>query len=422
MPASCTGRVAPSQPVAMAQDRHDVAIAGAGAVGATLGLALKRAGLDVVLVDAGGLSGDSRSTLIAAACFRQWSALGIGEAMAAEAQAVHAVQVADGPGPGASDRGGVPAWLRFGEMDAGDGGPLGYMVENARLRAVLDAALTDAGVPVRKARVLGLTAGPRDAVIALDDGASLTATLVVGAEGRRSAIREAAGIKTWGWDYPQSGVAATVALEHPHEGVAQQYFLKGGPLAVLPLTGQRASLVWTELRDAAEALVAASPQAFEAHLSRRFGEFLGQPKLIGARERFPLSLQAASSMTGDRVALAGDAAHGMHPIAGQGLNLGLKDAAALAEVIVEARRLGEDWGSALVLDRYAAWRRVDVMSALAGTELFARVFSGGDPILRRVRSAGLALVGASPFARRLFTREATGSLGDAPRLLRGEPL
>jgi len=409
----------------MAENRHDAAIAGAGAVGATLALALKRAGLDVVLVDAGGPAADSRSTLIAAACFRQWEALGIGEAMAAEAQAVHAVQVADGPGPGASDRGGVPAWLRFDEADLGGGeagGPLGYMVENPHLRSVLDAALAEAGVPVRKARVLGLTAGPREAVLALDDGSSLAATLVVGAEGRRSAVREAAGIRTWGWDYPQSGVAATIALEHPHEGVAQQYFLKGGPLAVLPLTGQRASLVWTERKEAAEALVAASPEAFETHLTRRFGEFLGGPKLIGARMSFPLSLQAASSMTGARVALAGDAAHGMHPIAGQGLNLGLKDAAALAEVIVEARRLGEDWGSSLVLDRYASWRRVDVMSALAGTELFARVFSGGDPILRRVRSAGLALVGASPLARRLFTREATGALGEAPRLLRGEPL
>jgi 2-octaprenyl-6-methoxyphenol hydroxylase len=296
------------------------------------------------------------------------------------------------------------------------------MIENQAMRAVLDAALGAAGIPVYPARLTGLTAGPLEAEMALDDGRSLFAPLAVGAEGRRSAVREAAGIKTWGWDYPQSGVAATVTLEHPHEGIAQQYFLKGGPLAVLPLKGQRASLVWTERRDAADALVAASPEAFEAHLARRFGDFLGRPKLIGARERFPLSLQSASSMTGGRVALAGDAAHGLHPIAGQGLNLGLKDVAALAEVIVEARRLGEDWGSAAVLERYAAWRRADVMAALAGTELFARVFSGGDPVLRRVRSAGLALVGASPLARRLFTREAAGTLGDAPRLMRGEPL
>ena len=277
----------------MGQNGHDVVIAGAGAVGATLALALKRAGLDVALVDAGAPSNDSRATLISAGCFRQWRALGLGEAMAEEAQAVHAVQVADGPGPGAADRGGTPAWLRFDEMDTGDGGPLGYMVENLKLRTVLAAALQDAGVAVRKARVLGLAAGPRHATLTLDDGGSILAPLAVGAEGRRSAIREAAGIKTWGWDYPQSGVAATVSLEHPHEGIAQQYFLAGGPLAVLPLTGQRASLVWTERRDAADALVGASPEAFEAHLSRRFGEFLGRPRLLGARERFPLSLQAA---------------------------------------------------------------------------------------------------------------------------------
>jgi 2-octaprenyl-6-methoxyphenol hydroxylase len=335
---------------------------------------------------------------------------------------VLAVQVAEGPGPGASERGGVPAWLRFDESDLeGPGQPLGYMIENGRMLTALNAALETSGVKRIEARVEGVVAGPHSARLLLSDGAEPEAALVVGAEGRRSAVREAAGIRTWGWDYPQSGVAVAVALGRPHQGVAHQYFLKGGPLAVLPLTHQRASLVWTETRAAADALVAASDEVFEAHLSRRFGEFLGRPKLAGKRERFPLSLQSAAAMIGPRTALIGDAAHAVHPIAGQGLNLGLKDVAALAEVVVEARRLGEDWGSPAVLERYARWRRFDVMGALAGTELFARVFTGGG-IARRVRAAGLSLVGKSASARRFFTREATATLGDAPRLLRGEPL
>jgi 2-octaprenyl-6-methoxyphenol hydroxylase len=220
-------------------------------------------------------------------------------------------------------------------------------------------------------------------------------------------------------------LATTVALEHPHGGVAHQYFLPGGPLAILPLVGDasaqdRASLVWTERKDRVEALVAASPAAFEAHLARRFGEMLGRPRLIGPRFLYPLRLQIAERLTGDRTALIGDAAHIIHPIAGQGLNLGLKDVGALAEVLIAAARLGEDIGAAMVLDRYARWRRFDGASLAMATNLLNRLFSTDALPVRLARDVGLAMVNRTPALRRLFMREAGAGLGDLPRLLQGE--
>ena len=295
------------------------------------------------------------------------------------------------------------------------------MVENRHIRAVLAEALQAAGATlIAPALVQAVQTGARTATVILKDGRTLEAPLVVGAEGRRSAVREALGIRTFGWTYRQIGVVATVALAEPHQGVAHEYFLPNGPLAILPLTDQRASLVWTERSDLAKALVEGSPQAFDAHLARRFGDHLGAPRLVGDRFRFPLALQMAEAITAERTALIGDAAHAIHPIAGQGLNLGLKDVAALAEVIVDARRLGEDWGSTLVLDRYARWRRFDAAALAAATDLFTRLFSNDLPVLRAVRGAGLALVNRIAPARRLFVREAAGALGDRPRLLQGE--
>ena len=235
-------------------------------------------------------------------------------------------------------------------------------------------------------------------------------------------VRESAGIGTFGWAYGQGGVVATVALDRPHEGVAHEYFLPGGPLAILPLTGDRASLVWTERLDLAKALAAGSVEAFEAHLHRRFGAFLGRPRLVGPRWTHPLSLQIADRLIAPRIALIGDTAHGIHPVAGQGLNMGLKDAAALAEVIVDARRLGEDWGSDAVLERYARWRRFDSITLAVAADAFVRVFSNDNPVLRAVRGAGLALVNRIAPARRFFAQEAGAGTGDAPRLLRGEAL
>ncbi len=398
--------------------------------GGTLALSLAHAGVRVALCDAEPVKArleptfDGRASAVAAASMRQFKALGVGDELKTLAQPIHQILVTDGPTPGASASAPAPVFLRFNEGDlGGTGEPMGWMVENRHIRAALSKAIKAAGITTfAPAFVDGVEHDAREARVRLRDGKVLSAPLVVGAEGRRSTVRTAAGIDTYGWEYKQSGVVATVALERDHEGVAHEYFLPGGPLAILPLTGQRASLVWTEEKSRARALIEACPEAFEAHLARRFGSFLGRPRVIGERMGFPLSLQMAQRMIGPRTALIGDAAHAIHPVAGQGLNLGLKDAAALAEVIVEARRLGEDWGSELVLDRYARWRRFDAAALAAATDVFTRLFSNDDPVARLVRGTGLAIVNRLAPARRLFVREAAGLLGDTPKLLRGETL
>ena len=415
----------------------DVIIAGGGMTGATLALALARSGLSVAVVDKASASAspapetDGRASAVAVTSMSQWRSLDVGDDLAANAQPILSIAVSDAPAPGARAairmRPPLTGFLRFDSSDIeGDEAgvrPLGFMVENWRIRSALATALTSAGVSLFAATSMdAISVDVREARVDLTNGTVLGAPLLVGAEGRRSPVREAAGIKTLGWSYPQSGLVATVKLQHPHQGVAHEIFLPGGPLAVLPLTHQRASLVWTDTAVNAKALIEASPAAFESHLHRRFGDQLGRPELLGSRTAFPLALQLAERIAGDRVALVGDAAHAIHPIAGQGLNLGLKDVAALAEVIVDARRLGEDWGSELVLDRYVRWRRFDAAALAAATDGFTRLFSSDDPLLRAVRGVGLALVNAAAPLRRRFVREAAGASGDLPRLLRGEAL
>jgi 2-octaprenyl-6-methoxyphenol hydroxylase len=415
----------------MSQDA-DVIIAGAGIAGATLALSLARAGLKPILIDPVAfdaqlaLTFDGRASAIAYAAFRQWKALDLGEAMEPHAQRIEQILVTDATTPGAASGGPLPFFLRFdsGEIaDRSDGEPLGYLLENRRTRVALAAAVEAAGIEVlAPARVTGATFGPRLAEVTLADGRVLRAPLTVGAEGRGSVIRTAAGIGAIGWDYRQTGVVATVRLERPHQGVAHEYFLPGGPFAILPLTDDRASLVWTESTARGAALATARPEVFQAHLERRFGEFLGAVAIEGPVFTYPLSLQLAERFAAPRVALLGDAAHGVHPIAGQGLNLGLKGAAALAEVLVDAVRVGEDIGSEVVLERYAAWRRFDTVTLSAGMDAFVRLFSNDNPLLRIARGAGMAAVNRIAPARRFFMHEAGGAVGDLPRLLRGEAL
>jgi len=415
----------------MSQDA-DVIIAGAGIAGATLALSLARAGLTPVLIDPVVFdaqlapSFDGRSSAIAYAAFRQWRALGLADALEPHAQRIEQILVTDSSTPGAASHGPLPFFLRFDSAeiaDRSDGEPLGYLLENRHIRAALAAAVQDAGIEVlAPARVAKASFGPRVAEVSLADGRVLTAPLAVGAEGRGSVIRTEAGIGALGWDYPQTGVVATVRMARPHEGVAHEYFLPGGPFAILPLTDNRASLVWTESTARGAALKTARPEIFQAHLERRFGDFLGELTVEGPVFTYPLSLQLAERFVAPRVALLGDAAHGVHPIAGQGLNLGLKGAAALAEVLVDALRVGEDIGSEVVLERYAAWRRFDTVTLSAGMDAFVRLFSNDNPLLRLVRGVGMAAVNRVAPARRFFMHEAGGAVGDLPRLLKGEAL
>ena len=409
---------------------NDVIIAGAGMAGATFALAAAGGGLKVVLVDPQPFTAqlaptfDGRSTAVAFATFRMLDVLGVGERLRAHACRMDHILVTDGRRPGAASHRPSSAYLRFDAEEIGDGNggePLGYMVENRQIRVALAAAVADAGIEVRApASVASVATDGAATRVTLSDGAVLTAPLVVGAEGRGSVVRKAARIGTVGWGYGQSGVVATVRLGRPHGGVAHEYFLPGGPFAILPLTDQRASLVWTEPTRRAEALRSASDAAFQSHLMRRFGEFLDGATPEGPRFVYPLSLELAERLTAPRTALIGDAAHGVHPVAGQGLNMGLKDAAALAEILIEALRLGEDIGSEGVLDRYARWRRFDNAALAAGFDAFVRLFSNDLPPVRLARDLGMAAVNRIGPLRRTFMREAGGATGDLPRLLRGE--
>ncbi|WP_295188646.1 UbiH/UbiF/VisC/COQ6 family ubiquinone biosynthesis hydroxylase [uncultured Brevundimonas sp.] len=411
-------------------ERYDIVIAGAGLTGAAFALAAAQAQLKVVMVDPQPFSAqlaptfDGRSTAVALSTFRMLDALGLGETLRPHACRMDHILVTDGRRPGAASRSVSPAFLRFDADEIGGrtgGEPLGYMVENRRIRAALAEAVTRAGIAVRApATVAKVETDAGKATVTLADGSTLIAPLVVGAEGRGSAVRRAAGIETVGWGYGQSGVVATVRLGRDHGNVAHEYFLPSGPFAILPLTDQRASLVWTETTRRGEALRDASDAAFHAHLMRRFGEFLDGATVEGPRFVYPLSLSLAEKLIAPRIALIGDAAHGVHPVAGQGLNMGLKDAAALAEVLAEAARLGEDIGSETVLERYARWRRFDTAALAAGFDAFVRLFSNDIAPVRLARDLGMAAVNRIGPLRRAFMQEAGGATGDLPRLLRGE--
>lgn len=411
---------------------HDIIIAGAGLAGAAFALAAAQGGLKVVMIDPQPFelqlapTFDGRSTAIAFSTFRMLDALGLGEDLRPHACRMDRILVTDGRRPGAASRQASPAFLRFDADEIGGrtgGEPLGYMVENRRIRAALAKAVEATGLEViAPASLAAVDAGPGRATVTLSNGRSLSAPLVVGAEGRGSRVRSAAGIDTIGWGYGQSGVVATVRLARDHGNVAHEYFLPGGPFAILPLTDQRASLVWTETTRRAEALRDASDEAFHAHLLRRFGDFLGDVAVEGPRFVYPLSLSLAERLYAPRIALIGDAAHGVHPVAGQGLNMGLKDAAALAEVLTDAARLGEDIGSETVLERYARWRRFDNAALAAGFDAFVRLFSNDIGPVRLVRNLGMAAVNRIAPLRRAFMHEAGGATGDLPRLLKGERL
>ncbi len=410
----------------------DVIIAGAGMPGTTLALALESGGLKTILIDPQPFEAqmaptfDGRASAISFAAFRQWRVLGVAPFLEAQAQRIEQILVTDGHAPGAAAGAPSSVCLRFDAAEiAGrcDSEPLGYLVENRVIRAGLAQAAAVAGLEVLAPdRLTGVDVGLTGVEVTLQSGRRLRAPLLIGADGRRSLVRQIAGIDTLGWAYGQSGIVATLGLERDHQGIAYEHFLPTGPFAILPLTDRRANLVWTESVAVGSALHAASPEAFCAHIQRRFGDFLGKIEALGPRFIYPLSLQLAQRVTAPRTALVGDSAHAIHPIAGQGLNMGLKDVAALAQVLVQASRLGEDIGAAAVLDRYGRWRSVDNLGVALATDIFTRLFSNNNPIIRAARGAGMTLVNRIGPVRRFFMTEAGGATGDLPRLLRGEAL
>jgi 2-octaprenyl-6-methoxyphenol hydroxylase len=400
----------------------DVLIAGGGHVGLALALALRRAapGLSVTLVDADQVAPkrhDGRASAIAAAGRRLLEGLGVWDEIAADAQPINDMIITD-----SRTRDAVrPVFLTFAGASADDG-PFAHMVMNARMVGALRAAALDAGVVLIAPAAVGDFTVERSLVSAeLADGGRIAARLLVAADGLRSRLRELAGIRTATWSYGQSGIVATVAHERPHGGRAEEHFLPAGPFAILPLKGNRASLVWTERSDDATRIIA-DPLVFQVELERRFGNRLGRIEAVGRGKAFPLGLTLARNFVKPRLALAGDAAHGIHPIAGQGLNLGFRDVAALAETIVEAHRLGLDIGSLAVLERYERWRRFDTVEMGMVTDGLNRMFSNDNPAIRLVRDVGLGLVDRLPRVKQLFIGEAAGEGGELPRLLRGEAI
>ncbi len=408
----------------------DVIIVGAGMAGMTLALALEAGGLKVALIekqpfaDQLDIGYDGRASAIAYACFRQWKALGVGEALEPLACRMDEIFVTDGRLPGAATGRPLPFFLHFtaGEISDRTGDePLGYMLENRHIRKALHDKIVARGIRlVAPAAVIDNREDGSFAEVDLDTGETLRAPLVVSAEGRKSRLRDKAGIGHVNWDYDQSAVVCTVQMERPHNHVAYEHFLPTGPFAILPLNDNRACIVWSEKHAKAKALMAVGDELFHEHLLARFGEFLGEIGTVGPKFIYPLGLGLAEEMHKGRLALLGDSAHGIHPIAGQGLNLGLKDVAALAEVLIEAARLGEDIGSDLVLERYAKWRRFDNVSTSAIMDGFVRLFSNDNPVVRLVRDAGMGLFNRVPVLRGFVMEDAGAATGDLPKLLRGE--
>jgi 2-octaprenyl-6-methoxyphenol hydroxylase len=401
----------------------DVVISGGGMVGLTLGLALAQGGLRTAIVDLVPASTilvptfDGRVSALAYASVRMLAALGVWEALAPHAQPIREILVTDGQaGKPAS-----PFSLHFDAQEVG-AESLGHIAENRHTRAALYGAVERQPnlELIAPASVKSITTEGGGAIARLEDGSEIAASLVIAADGRESRLRREMGITVVGWSYHQTGIVATVEHEKPHNGVAYEHFLPSGPFAILPMTGNRSSLVWTESKHKAPALLALDEAGFHAELSRRFGNHLGKTKAAGPRWSYPLSFHLSREYVRPRFALAGDCAHGIHPIAGQGLNLGLKDVAALAEVLLDAGRLGRDIGALDTLKRYERWRRFDSFAMGASTDALNRLFSNDIAPLRHLRDLGLGIVDAIGPARRFFMRHAGGDIGKLPRLMRGE--
>jgi len=417
-----------ASPSAAAAERVDVAIVGGGLAGLSLALALRQGlGRDaaIVLFDPylakGAVSAeedDARASAIAAGARRLLTALGVWPQVAQAAEPMREMIVTD------SRTGDVarPVFLTFdGDVEPGEA--FAHMVPNAVLQNALIAAARAAGIDLRATGVAGFSAGRAATDLTFSsDAPPVSARLLVACDGARSRMRSLAGIETVGWGYGQSAITFTVAHERPHEGRAEEHFLPAGPFATLPLPGNRSSIVWTERTADAERLLALPAVIFQDELEQRFGHRLGWVKPVSKPRAYPLGFSMARSFIGERFALVGDAAHLIHPIAGQGLNMGLRDVAALAEAVTDAARVGLDFSSQQVLERYQRWRRFDTLAMGVATDGLNRLFSNQSDALRAVRDLGLGLVDRLPRLKGLFIRDAAGLTGAVPKLLRGEPL
>ncbi len=406
--------------------RHAVVISGASFAGMALACGLGQVlGPEnrIALIDRSAGPGtakrDSRASALSAGSKHMLDALGVWPALAAEAQPVASIEITDS----GLEAGVRPVLLTYDNMtDVHE--PATYIVPNTALYKALYAAAKRISsiewiVPGEAQDLASDEAGVR---VGLADGRTIEASLLVAAEGRDSKLREAAGIGVVGWSYPQIGIVTTVRHERPHAARAMQHFLPAGPFAILPLTGNRSCITWTEDAENGKLIMSLDDAGFLAEVDKRFGGKLGAVALDGPRQSWPLRTHLARRYVADRFALVGDAAHGVHPLAGQGLNLAFRDVAALIEVIADAARLGFDPGNAQALARYERWRRFDSALSAATFDGINRLFASDATLLRSVRELGLGLVDRAPMLKRFFVTEAAGLTGELPRLLKGEPV
>ncbi|MCU0816101.1 MAG: UbiH/UbiF/VisC/COQ6 family ubiquinone biosynthesis hydroxylase [Cypionkella sp.] len=401
----------------------DILIVGGGLNGPALALALAQGGLSVTVVDArpapdrAELGFDGRAYALAIASRRLLSVIGIWPRVADKVQPMLRILTSDGGSRS-------PARLAFDSAEIEEG-PMGFMLEDRHLyRAFLDAMAENSRITLLSGEtVTGQEITPTAATVTLRSGRQLSARLLVGCDGRASGTAARAGIRRQGWGYGQTALVTALWHEADHDGTAEQIFLPAGPLALLPLPGgHHSSIVWSEREATAAAIQSLDDAAYLATLRPHLPARLGEVKLAGARFTYPLTLTLAERFAAPRLALVGDAAHGVHPIAGQGLNLGLRDVGALAQVVIEAQRRGEDIGAIDVLERYQRWRRFDATTLALGMDSVNRLFSNTNPILTLGRGLGMGLVNALPGLRRRFIRQAAGLSDDLPKLLAGQPI
>lgn len=403
---------------------YDIAIAGGGLNGPALALCLAQNGLRVGLIDAQPIGAraqsgfDGRSYALAHASMRLLSVLGVWQKLHKHAQPIEQIKASDGQ----AGKGTSPFFLHFNSSELEEG-MMGYIVEERHLySALINSALEHQNIDILSEQLItGQVLSQESAEILLASGKSISCEVLIGCDGRRSSIAKRAGIGRFGWDYGQSAQVCAVHHDKHHQGIAHQFFMPAGPLAILPLAdGHRSSIVWCESHARAKMISIMSDEEYLKTLRPCFGDFLGKVSLAGGRFSYPLSLSLTESFVRPRLALVGDAAHGVHPIAGQGLNLGLRDVAALAEVLVKARRRGEDMGMMNVLERYQEWRRFDTTALALSMDMVNRVFSNNNPLLRLTRDIGMGFVSSVAPLRQRFMRQAAGLSGNLPRLMMGQ--